>query len=109
MNVQIRSKEIKVNDATKDRIEAGVNDFEKFSLPITSTEVIITKVKNTVGVEYKILIAKQAPVIVNENNEQLEVAVEKASKKAMEVLGRLHEKVVNHNASSIKDMEPLEN
>jgi len=108
MNTQIRSKEIKVNDATKAKIDAEIEGFEKFSLQITSVEVNVTKVKDTVGVEYKIIIAKQTPVIINENDTQLEVAIDKASRRATEILGKLHAKVVDHKKSSIKDMEVID-
>ena len=108
MSTQIRSKDIKINDATKAKIDAEVEGFTKFSLQITSTEVVITKVKDAVAVEYKIIIAKQKPVIINENDTQLEVAIDKASKRAAEVLGKLHAKVVDHNKSSIKDMEVID-
>jgi len=108
MNTQIRSKEIKINDATKAKIDAEIENFTKFSLQMTSVEVIITKVKETVSVEYKITIAKQSPVIINESDNQLEVAIDKASKRALEVLGKLHSKVVDHKKSSIKDMEVID-
>ena len=108
MNIQIRSKEIKINDATKAKIDSEIESFTKFSLNITSVEVFITKVKDTVSVEYNITIAKQSPVIINESDKQLEVAIDRASSRAAEVLGKLHSKVVDHKKSSIKDMEVID-
>ena len=72
MNIQIRTKEITLNDSTKAHIEAAIEQFKKFSMDITTTNVVLTKEKNGVGVEFEFHIAHNTPIVINQSDRDLD-------------------------------------
>lgn len=108
MNVQIRSKEIKLNQHLNDHIAAAIDNFKRYHLDITTVNVMITKEKNGVGVEFDIHVAHSQPVVINDTDEDLDTAIDLAIERANKALRRLHDKVKDHHTSSIRDMEVAE-
>ena len=108
MSVQIRSKDVKLSDNNKALIESAIDGFSKYSLDITSINVMVQTEKNGISVEFDIHIAHNEPVIINQSDEDLETAIDLASERASKALSRLHTKIVEHNQMSIKDLETLD-
>jgi len=108
MNLQIRSKDITLTDATKAHIEGAVEAFRKFSLDITSINCVIEAEKKGVMVEFDIKIAHAQPVIITQHDDVLDAAIDIAIDKGSKALRRLHDKVVDHKNTSVKDLETLD-
>lgn len=103
MNVQIHSKEITLNSHTKAHIEVAIESFKKYSLDITSVKVDIRKEKKGVAVEFDIHIAHSEPVVINQSDDDLDVAIDLAIDRATKALRRHHDKIISHRGGSIKD------
>jgi len=108
MNLQIRSKDITLTDATKAHIEGAVEAFRKYNLEITSINCVVSAEKKGVLVEFDIKIAHAQPVIITQSDEVLDAAIDLAIDKGAKALRRLHDKVVSHKADSLKDLETLD-
>ena len=108
MNLQIRSKDVTLTDATKAHIGNAVEAFRKYSLDITSINCSISKAKKGVGVEFDIHIAHAQPVVIKQEDDVLDAAIDLAIERATKALRRFHDKVVSHNATSVKELETLD-
>lgn len=108
MNVQIRAKEITLNDHTKEHINAAIEQFSKYGLDITTVNVVLGKEKKGVNIEFDIHIAHNKPVVINQSDTDLDVAIDLAIERANKALRRLHDRVTSHKAASIKDIEVAE-
>ena len=108
MNVQIRAKDVKLNDNIKAHIESAVDGFSKFTLDITTVNFNVKAEKKGVSIEFDIRIAHSEPVIINQSDDNLEAAIDLAIDRATKALRRLHTKIVDHKTSSIKDLETLD-
>ena len=108
MNVQIRTKEITLSDSVKAHIEGAIEQFKKYSLDITTVNVVLAKEKKGVSVEFDMHIAHNSPVVINQSDDDLDAAIDMAIDRASKALRRLHDKVKGHDNASIKDMEVAE-
>ncbi len=108
MNVQIRSKEIKLTEHLNDHIAAAIENFKRYHLDITTVNVMITKEKLGVGVEFDIHIAHSQPVVISDKDEDLDAAIDLAIDRTNKALRRLHDKVKDHHNTSIRDIEVAE-
>ena len=108
MNVHIRAKDLTLNDNTKGHIEAAVEAFSKFGLDITTVNVTVAAEKKGVSVEFDIHIAHAEPVVINQNDNVLDAAIDLAIDRATTSLSRLHEKAVNNHKTSVKDLDTLD-
>ncbi len=108
MNLQIRSKDITLTDATKAHIENAVEAFRKFSLDITSIHCVVTAEKKGVLVEFEIKVAHAQPIVITQRDDVLDAAIDLAIDKGTKALRRLHDKVVDHKRASLKDLETLD-
>jgi putative sigma-54 modulation protein len=108
MNVQIRTKDITLNDHTRDHIEAAIEQFKKFGLEITTANVMLSKEKQGVSVEFDMHIAHNTPIVISQSDDDLDAAIDLAIDRASKALRRLHGKVTSHSNESIKDMEVAE-
>lgn len=108
MNVQIRSKEIKLTQHLNDHIAVAIENFKRYHLDITTVNVMITKEKNRVGVEFDMHIAHAQPVVISDSDEDLDTAIDKAIERANKALRRLHDKVKDHHATSLREIEVVE-
>ena len=108
MSVQIRVKDITLTDMTKAHINAAIDTFRKYGLDTTSYNVNITKEKKGVCVEFDIHIAHTQPVVISQSDEDLDVAIDLAIERVAKALRRLHDKVISHKATSLKDVEVAE-
>ena len=108
MNLQIRAKDITLNEAAKAHIEGAVEAFTKYSLDITTINCVVTAEKKGVNVEFDIHIAHAQPVVINQKDDSLDAAIDLAIEKGNKALRRLHDKVVSHKATSVKDLETLD-
>jgi putative sigma-54 modulation protein len=108
MNVQIRTKDITLNDNTKGHVEAAIEQFKKYSLEITTVNVTLAKEKQGVNVEFDMHIAHTSPVVINQSDDDLDAAIDLAIERASKALRRLHDKVKEHGTDSLKDMEVVE-
>jgi putative sigma-54 modulation protein len=108
MSVQIRAKDITLTDATKAHINAAINTFRKFRLDTTTYNVNVAKEKKGVSVEFDIHIAHAQPVVISQSDDDLDVAIDLAIDRTTKALRRLHDKVVSHKATSLKDVEVAE-
>jgi putative sigma-54 modulation protein len=105
MNTQIRTKDITLTDHTRDHVNAAIEQFKKFNLDITTVNVIIEKEKKGVSVEFDMHIAHNSPVVIKQDDDDLDAAIDLAIDRASKALRRLHDKVTSHGNESIKDME----
>lgn len=108
MNVQIRAKDITLNANTRAHIEVAINEFKKYTLDITSVNVNVAAEKKGVSIEFDIVIAHAQPVIICQTDDNLDAAIDLSIDRATKALRRLHDKIVNHNTSSIRDIETLD-
>ena len=108
MNLQIRSKDIKLTDTTKAHIEKAVEVFRKYALDITSINCLVGTEKKGVLVEFDIHIAHSQPVVISQNDDDLDTAIDIAVDRASKALRRLHDKVTDHKGPSIKELEPID-
>ncbi|MDD5158048.1 ribosome-associated translation inhibitor RaiA [Sulfurimonas sp.] len=108
MNVQIHAKDITLQANTRAHIEAAIESFKKFSLDITTVNVNLKAEKKGVEIEFDIHIAHSQPVVINQADNDLDVAIDLAIERASKALRRLHDKVISHKATSIKDVGIIE-
>ena len=108
MNVQIRAKDLNLNDQTKSHIEAAIDAFKKYQLDITTVNVNIRAEKKGVSIEFDIHIAHAQPVVINQNDDNLDAAIDLAIDRAAKALRRLHTKVIEKQTGSVKDLETLD-
>jgi len=108
MNVQIRSKEVKLTQHLNDHIATAIDNFKRYHLDITTVNVMITKEKKGVAVEFDMHIAHAQPVVISDSDEDLDTAIDKAIERANKALRRLHDKVKDHHTSTIREMEVME-
>jgi putative sigma-54 modulation protein len=108
MNVQIRAKDLNLNEQTRSHVEAAVEAFTKFQLDITTVNVSITSEKKGVSIEFDIHIAHAQPVVINQSDDDLDTAIDLAIDRASKALRRLHTKVIEKQATSVKELETLD-
>ena len=108
MNLQIRSKDIVLNDTTRAHIEAALEAFTKYNLDITTINCVVAAEKKGVMVEFDIHIAHTQPVVITQKDDSLDAAIDLAIDKGTKALRRLHDKVVSHQAGSLKDLETVD-
>ena len=108
MNVQIRAKDVALNAKTKTHLESAVDGFTKYQLDITTINVTIAAEKKGVSIEFDIHIAHANPVVISQSDDNLDAGIDLAIERASKALRRLHEKVVSHQATSVKDLETLD-
>jgi len=108
MGVQIRSKDVKLSESNRALIESAIEGFSRYSLDITSVNVMVKTEKKGISVEFDIRISHNEPVIISQSDEDLETAIDLASERASKALRRLHTKIIDHGKMSIKDLETLD-
>lgn len=108
MNVQIRTKDVNLNAQTKAHIEVAIEAFKKFQLDITTVNTNISAEKKGVSIEFDIHIAHAQPVVINQSDTNLDTAIDLAIDRASKALRRLHTKVVEKHATSVKDLEVVD-
>ncbi|MBA1433614.1 MAG: ribosome-associated translation inhibitor RaiA [Epsilonproteobacteria bacterium] len=108
MNLQIRAKDLKLGDATKSHIEHAVEAFRKYSLDITSIHCNLIAEKKGVLVEFEIHVAHAEPIIISQHDEVLDAAIDLAMDRAEKALRRLHDKMKDHKAVPLKELEPVD-
>jgi len=105
MNVQIRSKEITLSEANREHINNAIEAYKKFNLEITSVQVVVSKEKNQVAIEFNINIAHHQPIVITQSDSDLNAAIDIAVDRASKALRRMHDKDVSHRDGSIKDLQ----
>ena len=108
MNLQIRSKDVKLTQNNKAHIENAIEAFKKFGLEITTINCNIGTEKKGVSVEFDIHIAHSQPVVISQSDDVLDAAIDLAIDRASKALRRLHTKVTSNSNGSIKDLETLD-
>ncbi len=108
MNVQIRAKDLTLNENIKAHIESAVNAFKKYQLDITTVNVNIVAQKKGISIEFDIHIAHAQPVVINQSDDVLDAAIDLAVDRANKALRRLHDKVISKKATSVKELETLD-
>lgn len=108
MNTPIRTKDITLTDNTREHIQKAKEQFIKYGLELTTINVLLSKVKNGVEVEFDIHIAHNTPVVITQQDADLDAAIDLAVERANKALRRLHDKVKSHRGGGIKDLEVQE-
>lgn len=108
MNVQIRAKDLNLNDHVKSHIQTAVETFKKFQLDITTVNVNVAAEKKGVSIEFDIHIAHATPVVINQSDDVLDVAIDLAIDRASKALRRLHDKMISKQKDTIKEMPVIE-
>ena len=108
MNVQIRAKDVTLNDNTKAHIQSAIEAFTKYNLDITTVNVMVGAEKKGVNVEFDIHIAHAQPVVISQSDDVLDAAIDLAIDRATKALRRLHTKVADNKKGSVKDLETLD-
>lgn len=108
MTVQIHSKELTLTSHLNDHIKLAIENFKRYHLDITTVNVNIKKEKNDVEVEFDIHVGHAQPVIITDSDKNVDVAIDLAIDRANKALERLHDKMKDHNATSLRDIELLE-
>ena len=108
MNTPIRTKDITLTEKTREHIQKAKEQFMKYNLDITTINVLLSKVKHGVEVEFDIHIAHHAPVVISQQDADLDTAIDLAVERANKALRRLHDKVKSHRGPGLKDLEVQE-
>jgi len=108
MNVQIRAKDVTLNDNTKAHIQSAIEAFTKYNLDITTVNVMVGAEKKGVNVEFDIHIAHAQPVVISQSDDVLDAAIDLSIDRATKALRRLHTKVTDNQKGSVKDLETLD-
>ncbi|MFA6193178.1 MAG: ribosome-associated translation inhibitor RaiA [Sulfurimonas sp.] len=108
MNVKIHAKGVTLHEHAKAHIEAAVEGFRKFQLDITTVNVNVSTEKKGVAIEFDIHIAHSQPVVISQGDSDLDTAIDLAIERASKALRRLHDKVIDKHAVSVKDLETLD-
>lgn len=108
MSLQIRAKGVTLHDSAKAHIEQAVEAFSKYSLEITSIDCVVAAEKKGVMVEFNIKVAHAQPVVITQNDDDLDTAIDLAVERASKALRRLHDRVVSHGTTSLKDIEVVD-
>lgn len=108
MNTPIRTKDITLTDSTREHIQKAKEQFMKYGLDITTINVLLSKVKNGVEAEFDIHIAHNTPVVISQQDADLDAAIDLAVERANKALRRLHDKVKSHRGPGLKDLEVQE-
>ncbi|RLA69096.1 MAG: ribosome-associated translation inhibitor RaiA [Epsilonproteobacteria bacterium] len=108
MNVQIRTKDITLTDRTKAHIEGAIEQFKKYSLEVTTINVVISKEKKGVNVEFDMHIAHNNPIVITQEDDDLDTAIDLAIDRASKALRRLHDKIISHRGGGLKEVELAE-
>jgi ribosomal subunit interface protein len=104
MNTPIRTKDITLTDSTHEHIQRAKEQFMKYGLDITTINVLLSKVKNGVEAEFDIHIAHNTPVVISQQDADLDAAIDLAVERANKALRRLHDKVKSHRGPGLKDL-----
>ena len=105
MSIQIRAKDITLSDHNKKHIDAAMEQFNKYGLDITTTNVVVGKAKNGVSVEFEFHIAHHTPVVINQEDKDLDAAIDLAVDRASKALRRMHDKDVTRRGKGIKGLD----
>lgn len=108
MNVKIRAKDITLNDNLRSHIETAIEEFKKYQLDITTVNVVVAAEKKGASVEFDIHIAHSQPVVINQTDDSLDAAIDLALERVLKALRRLHEKIIEKSATSVRDLETLD-
>ena len=108
MNTPIRTKEITLTENTRDHIQKAKEQFLKYGLEITTINVLLSKTKNGVEAEFDIRVAHNAPIVISQQDADLDAAIDLAVDRANKALRRLHDKVKSHRGPGLKDIEVQE-
>jgi len=105
MPLQLRTKDLTLSQANKEHLESVIESFQKYNLDITKIYVNITKEKKEVRVEFEINVAHASPVVINQTDKDLTVAIDLAAERAEKALRRLHDKLTSPDHETIRTME----
>lgn len=105
MNTQIRAKDITLSDHNKKHFDAAMEQFNKYGLDITSTNIVVAKANNGVSVEFEFHIAHHTPVVINQEDKDLDAAIDLAVDRASKALRRMHDKDVTRRGKGIKGLD----
>lgn len=108
MNVQVHAKGLTLQGSTRAHIESAIESFTKYSLDITSVNVHLRAEKKGINIEFDIHIAHAQAVVISQDDDNLDAAIDLAIERATKALRRLHDKVISHGNNSIKDLETLD-
>ncbi len=108
MNTPIRTKDITLTENTRNHVQKAKEQFMKFGLDITTINVLLSKVKNGVEAEFDIHIAHNTPVVITQQDNDLDAAIDMAVERANKALRRLHDKEKSHRGPGLKDLEVQE-
>ena len=108
MNVNITGRHVTLSEHNRQHIQAALESFSKYTLDITTVNVIVSEIKNGVNVEFDMHIAHANPVVINQGDKDLDTAIDLAIERATKALRRLHDRVTSHGHDSLKDLELAE-
>ncbi len=108
MNVQIRAKDLTLNENNRAHIEAAIETFKKYQLEITTVNATVAAQKKGVLVEFDIHIAHEQPIVINQTDDVLDAAIDIAIDRATKALRRLHTKVTANQKGTVKDLETID-
>ncbi|HIP20915.1 MAG TPA: ribosomal subunit interface protein, partial [Sulfurimonas sp.] len=69
---------------------------------------VVAAEKKGVMVEFDIKVAHAPAIIITQHDDVLDAAIDIAIDKGSKALRRLHDKVVDHKNTSVKDLETLD-
>ncbi len=105
MNVQFHAKDITLSDHTKSHLQTALDSFSKYSLDITTANIHLRKISDGVGIEFDLHIAHTSPIVISQEDKNLDAAIDLAIDRANKALRRLHDKMTGHKATSLRDVE----
>ncbi len=113
MNTSTVGRHIELTEAIKDYINSSVDIFKKYNLDIIAVNSIISQEekkhkKKIFSFEFTLNIANIDTVVVKQKDQDLYRAIDIAVDRVSKVLRRHHDKVTNHKASKLTEIDSLE-
>lgn len=108
MNLSIVGRHIELTEPIKNYIQGAFESLDKYNLDIISISAVADagekKGKKGVSIEFAINLAKKGTVVVKQRDKDLYAAIDIAIERAQKVLRRHHDKVVDHQKTSLEEV-----
>lgn len=108
MNISLVGRHIELTDAIKNHIESLLRTLEKYHLDIISAKAVVASEekngKKGYIVEYIINLAKRNTIVIKQKDKDVYAAADLAIGRAHDVLSKYHEKVTEHQATTLEEI-----
>ncbi|NPA50009.1 MAG: ribosome-associated translation inhibitor RaiA [Epsilonproteobacteria bacterium] len=109
MNTSIVGRHFELSDPIKDYIDSAFESIKKYNLDIISANAVIAanerNGKKGYTVEFVVNVKDKHTIVITQKDKDVYAAIDKALERLQKSLRRYADKVKDHRATSIKDLE----